>query len=899
MARGHQIARLAPSRRSRFNPISWITLWSSRNPVIVLGTVFIVTLMLGAGIPLISTDVDVTDVLPQDNPHTLAAQNVTREFKSAYTQQGSITFYTNPIAWHNDNERLVHRNQAVIDNYDLGPHNITDEVYLRASEEFFQYVVRASGGTIQAGVGVPGFYKLINWTVAGGQDAPDEAYSLPPYESRTGALQYEAVHVLVRATIGDDLVDAVVSPKYDTHTLLLLVDPHEPMSSREIGRVFMEAREEYNQAAERGELEWTVFGPDNPPLFIVDNPVANAHGSQLTEEDLLRLMPLVLVFLFIVLYVAFRNVKSVLISGASLLTSVIWTYGVMGYMGIPLNTLNLVVIPLIMGVGIDYSVHMINEFLEHKSAGLSDQAAFKEVGYRAAFAMFIATVTTATGLAVMTASPSVLMAQLGFLSAVGILSTYLLTITFIPAALTLVRNTAAMGADFRPSKFMPAWGANVSRHRAVWTIAVLAVTVILVVNMANLQKEAFGDPGSNFPEDDPVRREHELSLQRFYSEPEPAFKTNILVLEGDVTHPDTHDYIREISRNLETKASVNPDTLRSIVIGIESWMQIREGGASAVHAISFEALRDATGIDQFDTYPQTQQEIEAALVEIWDSPFREAASLFINHPEDSITTMTFAVTSKDFIDAEEAWHDVMEAVRESEHMRPDGVTVAFVGNTATNFLFIEEQLPWLTYMSIVASMVGVALVALFTRELRPTLTVAALMFLTTVWFLGVLPWFGIGLAITLMLPMVFIFNIGTDYAVHLVWNMRQLGDPWKVYANVGKAIFFSAITTMGAFAFFIPIRNVAMSRTMIATLVAIGVIFLVTVVVTALAYRVKAPEKSEAADRSEGGTGVDRMVPLELEPRGTVAPAHNPGPAPGSRQGGFKGPTQPPQRTER
>lgn len=864
-------ARLAGGDKEQGKWIGAVAISSSRHPAIVIGIVLLTTLVLGAGIPLIDTDVDVADVLPRGNPHTEAAKNVTARFKSAYTQQASVNFFTNQEGWARDNAILPYRNDLTVQRYDLGPDNITDEVYVRAQEEFFQYVAAASGGTIRAGVGVPGFYKLINWTIAGGEDAPAGAFALPGYSQPDEAAKYDVVHATVRATIGDTIVDAVIDPTYDQMTLLLLVDPKEELSSRDIGQVYINALDAYNAAAERGELKWTVFGPDNPPLFIVDSPVANAHGSTLTQEDLARLAPLVAGFLFVTLFIAFRNIRGVIISGATLVASVIWTYGIMGYMGIPLNTLNLTIVPLILGVGIDYTVHMVNEFLEHKSNGLSDQEAFRVTGHRAGFAMLIATLTTIIGLIVMIASPSLLMAQLGFLSALAIAFTYLLTITFIPAALSLIRNTDALGASFKPSALMPAWGANISAHKAVWGGVIVLITVATLVNTGNLQKEAFGDPGSNFPPDDPLRIQHETSLTGFYNTPEPEFKTNILVFEGDITDYDTHVYIRELAKNLAAKPTVNPTTLRNIVIGLESWLTIRDGGVSAVQALAFQDLFGRTDNAAFDTYPKTKAEIEAVIDDAWASPFRETISLFLDYPGNTITTMTFAVSSRTFIDAEEAWNDVMEAIDETSAFKPNDVTVAFVGNTATNYLFIEEELPWLNYMSIVASLTAVLLMAYFTRDLKATFVVALLMAVTTIWFLGVLPWMGIGLAITLMLPMVFIFNIGTDYAVHLVWNLKQVPDPREVFANVGKAILFSAITTIGAFAFFIPIRNVAMQKTMLATTVAITVIFFATIIIVALFYRI--PSRVEAAAREEAETSLEfESEPVPLASRSPPAP---------------------------
>jgi predicted exporter len=149
-----------------------------------------------------------------------------------------------------------------------------------------------------------------------------------------------------------------------------------------------------------------------------------------------------------------------------------------------------------MGVGIDYAIHMINEFLEHKSEGHSDAEAFQIAGQRAGLAMFIATLTTVLGLVVMILSPSLLMAQMGLLSAVAIASTYLLTITFIPAALTLIGGTEKMGASFTPSRVMPAIARGVTKARFLVLALVAVLTVGAYFGSMALDEEAFGDPGT-------------------------------------------------------------------------------------------------------------------------------------------------------------------------------------------------------------------------------------------------------------------------------------------------------------------------------------------------------------------------------------------------------------------
>ncbi|MGB1698302.1 MAG: MMPL family transporter, partial [Thermoplasmatota archaeon] len=172
----------------------------------------------------------------------------------------------------------------------------------------------------------------------------------------------------------------------------------------------------------------------------------------------------------------------------------------------------------------------------------------------------------------------------------------------------------------------------------------------------------------------------------------------------------------------------------------------------------------------------------------------------------------------------------------------------FVGNTATNYLFVAEQLPWLTYMSVASTIILFVLVLVFTRDIKATLVATALAGITSLWWFGLLPFINIGLAITLMLPIVFIFNIGTDYVVHMIWNIKKVGNSREVFETTGKAILFSAITTAGAFAVFALIQNVAVSRTMIATTLAIGVIFLATMLVVPIFYKVLAKDEPEEKD---------------------------------------------------
>lgn len=868
--------------------LAQVSIWCSNHAKVVIAITLVLTLVFGYGVTTITTNVDVADVLPRGNPNTEAAQHLTERFRSTFTQQVTFQVHVDESGtrWAADNAKLVHRGSNPVSGPtgipievpdglpDLplpvpetpvpvaaapDPQNITDEVYVRAIEEMVDFIQASTN--FSRSISISNIYALINWTIEGGQNGADESdFSLPGYQTQEQAQRYALVDQAVKAAVLDT-VDAISSPSWNHAATLFMPAADNELPTPELGKQILKARDEYVQAVCAGETEFTVFGDcedgpyagySNRPLFTVDLPVANAHSSQLVQEDTVKLMPLVAAFILVCLFIAFRNLRAITVCFSTLAIGVVWSYGTMGYMGIALNTLNMTIVPLVMGIGIDYSIHMINEFVEHKSEGHSDAEAFRIAGSRSGLALLIASATTVGGLVVLAFSPSLLIAQLGIVSAVALTVIYLLAITFIPAALTLIGGSEKMGAQFSRSRLMPALARGVSQARYVIVLVIIGVSILAYIGTDRLEKEAFGDPGRNYLPDDPIRQEHEQGLEYFYEAPNSDEKANILAFEGTgILTPEAMDYYRAIESNLKTKERVIPDTLRTVPFFLETWLTVKDGPTGAVASIvaaSAGPSLPGPAAAQADSFPDTEAEIRAEVDAMFKSPMRELAAIIVNHPvvlddpEKGMAAMTFSVRAATYEEAEEVWGQVWSAVDEANKTfggsAPDGIRVAFVGNTATNYLFIAEELPWLTYMNIVSNLILVALVFLLTRSIKITFVTLLVSTLTTLWWFSVLPFFGIGLAITLTLPIAFIIAVGTDYALHFMWNIKQTGNAREVFESTGKAVLFSFITTTGAFVFFIKLQNVAVSRTMIATTIAFFVIFIVTMLAIPTFFKV-------------------------------------------------------------
>ena len=62
------------------------------------------------------------------------------------------------------------------------------------------------------------------------------------------------------------------------------------------------------------------------------------------------------------LFFDFRNVKDTLLALVPMLIGMGQAFGVMGYLGIPLNPANMIAIPLILGIGIDDGIHIMHDY---------------------------------------------------------------------------------------------------------------------------------------------------------------------------------------------------------------------------------------------------------------------------------------------------------------------------------------------------------------------------------------------------------------------------------------------------------------------------------------------------------------------------------------------------------
>ncbi|HJQ92859.1 MAG TPA: MMPL family transporter, partial [Candidatus Thermoplasmatota archaeon] len=663
-----------------------------------------------------------------------------------------------------------------------------------------------------------------------------DSWSMPGTDPQ-GELLYEAAWR--GANAADDAVKDVVAPTWQAGRTLLFFNSSQA-GRVDVGQQVYAAADAYQAAVAACddasnetacELEWNVFEGN---LAVRGVSTLDAHASEVTQRDVLRLAPLVALALVAIMYLSFRDTRVVLVSIANLALAFVWTAGLMGWLGIPFSALNLTIIPLILGVGIDYGIQMVSEYLDHKEQGLSDTEAFREAGGLVGMALFLATLTTVGGLAFMMVSPSLLMAQLAVVASIALTVCFLFALTMVPALLTLTDRKGLRRKPEEGSPAIVALCAWIGGHRLAAGVVLLVGTGLALSSIGNLQTEVFGNPELNYPKGDRVRDDSESINDLFFGGSSDTV-SNYLIVEGDLTRPEAHRFLDRLTRNLEADPVLESFNTASLTRVVRAWVAINQGTPDAL--ISEITGRVAPEPAQDLQYPATQEEIRGTFDDIFAGPFANFMTILLDHDYRMGMVPFDTRQGLSYDEAVRIWNATERAIAQTHAEVPDsGLQVHQFGNNAVSYLFIEEELPWVERVGLASFALVTGLVAAMTRSWRATLAIALVMALSSLWWLATLPPLGIGLSVGLMLPLVFISAIGSDNALHLVWNLERLPGWRRVYRYVGKAVTVALATDAIAFAVFAFQTDLLVRKTMMATVASVTTLWVVTMLVVPLLY---------------------------------------------------------------
>lgn len=525
---------------------------------------------------------------------------------------------------------------------------------------------------------------------------------------------------------------------------------------------------------------------DGANARVVGVASVTSHVDRLMARDMVVLGSIGLCLVFALFWLAAGRLSWVIGGFLGLLLGLVLLVGALGWLGVPFNVLNFAVLPLVMGNGIDYMIHVLAESrADPRSFG---RGLGRHLGKALGVPIVLVTLTTVVGLGSLALSASPYLRGMGLLAGVAIALVALLSLTFLPAFLA----TFHRGEDGGPRKRrvrLPRVGApfetvgRAGKRHPVLLVAVLGVPSAFGA-WAFLTTEYRVDLFSgSLPEGDPVLETQDLFEERFGTE-----TAWFLVLRGDVVSDASFAFQQRFVGLATDRGLMAADHAYDLARLAEGHHRQRSvpGGLGGVlpplPALEATAEEKVAALEAEAPY--------AAVVRPLVSPDHRFGALYVLPAPMGDTAPA----------TDEGRGAFQEAVADAAP--PPGLDVHVYSFKLLARDFMAESQASLQVLYVVSLAGTLVLFLAVTHDVRATAIVALPVVVSSLWWFGLLRLFIGSIGVYQLIALVFITSLGSDYAAYLVYKHRDSGD-WSTTLRVtGRAVLFSALTDAGAFLVF-------------------------------------------------------------------------------------------------
>jgi predicted RND superfamily exporter protein len=255
------------------------------------------------------------------------------------------------------------------------------------------------------------------------------------------------------------------APSATTTLWVLEVDPNMDEKTRKVLQDQM--RDEFATLSADSSLHYGVVSLDLISYDIDEG----------TFENLTLLVVLALLVVVILLSIAFRSVPDVLFPLVGLSSALIWTYGVMNLLGAQFTALEVAVAPLVLGLGIDYAIHLQRAYAAIRKEHEDPAEAWLRSCARLSVPLLLAVVTTVAAFLANAISPLPPLATFGYALAFGVVCAFV-SATVIVGSLHVVVRTVAKKQEAKAIT-MPKLVDGIVAMQQKQQVAVLLVTILI------------------------------------------------------------------------------------------------------------------------------------------------------------------------------------------------------------------------------------------------------------------------------------------------------------------------------------------------------------------------------------------------------------------------------------
>lgn len=177
--------------------------------------------------------------------------------------------------------------------------------------------------------------------------------------------------------------------------------------------------------------------PSGVKISITGTPVIQQKLGKLISHDRTKTQNISTLLVFIITMFLFGTFTSALVPIIVVTLSVTWLYGIMGYANIPISTLAGGVAAMVIGIGIDYAIHMMNKFKTERKKGHPISKSLENAVVEKGMALSGAAIATVLAFLAFLFGRMPEMNRFGLLMAIGVSSAFILSLFGLPSLLII------------------------------------------------------------------------------------------------------------------------------------------------------------------------------------------------------------------------------------------------------------------------------------------------------------------------------------------------------------------------------------------------------------------------------------------------------------------------------
>jgi hypothetical protein len=172
------------------------------------------------------------------------------------------------------------------------------------------------------------------------------------------------------------------------------------------------------------------------------NPLQAYQASLEMKDSYQRSTLYALLVIVGLIYLECRSIRWSLLAALPLAIGLLQMFGLLGLLDIPLNPANVIAIPIILGVGVDYGMHVVYDYRSQRGP--------YRMSSSTAMSVFVDALTTAVGFGALMIARHQGLLSLGRVLTLGVTCCLFTSLVLLPAFLTWISRNRPAVPEERP-----------------------------------------------------------------------------------------------------------------------------------------------------------------------------------------------------------------------------------------------------------------------------------------------------------------------------------------------------------------------------------------------------------------------------------------------------------------